>query len=66
MSIMHTPHIYKRGEYGHIVIARCQTVNALTGKTLKPLHNEIRKALRNGVLELDLTDRKTELDLSDV
>lgn len=58
--------IYERGQYGHMVIARCQTVNALTDKALRPLLNEIRKALRNGVLELDLTDRKTELDLSDV
>lgn len=58
--------IYKDGEFGHIVIARCETVNALAEKALKPLLNEIRNALRNGVIELDLTARKTELDLSDV
>ena len=58
--------IRERGQYGHIVIARCETVNALTDKALRPLLNEIRKALRNGVIELDLTDRKTEFDLSDV
>ncbi len=58
--------IYERGQYGHTVIARCETISALTDKALKPLLNEIRKALRNGVIELNLTDRKTELDLSDV
>ena len=58
--------ISERGQYGHMVIARCKTVNALTDKALRPLLNEIRKGLKNGLLELDLTNRKTELDLSDV
>ena len=58
--------IRERGQYGHTVIARSETVNALTDRALKPLLNEIRKALRNGEFELDITDRKTELDLSDL
>ena len=58
--------ISKRGQYQHIVIARCRTVNALEGKALRPLLNEIRKALRDGALEFDITDRKIELDLSDI
>lgn len=58
--------ISERGQYRHVLIARCETVNALGDKALRPLLNEIRKELRNGTFELDLTDRKTEFDLSDV